>query len=294
MHAAGYQWAASDEDVLFASLGETLPVDQVAKDAQRAALLYRPYRHGDGPVLLFRDHDLSDRIGFTYASRPPADAAADFVSRLVELRESLPDDGTPYVVTVILDGENAWEHFPEHAAPFFDALYGALADEPRIATVTATEAADAQRARPLARVVAGSWIYRCLATWVGHPEKNRAWELLAQAREAILAARGAPRWDDPAWRAILAAEGSDWFWWYGGRSRNGLWRRVRRGDSATSCARPMGPRPFRRRRFSTSRSAGSPRAASRRRPDRFVRRSTAGSATISNGASPGTSPPPSA
>ena len=215
MGAAGYRWAASDEDVLFASLGEILPVEPVAKEARRAALLYRPWRHKDGPVLLFRDHDLSDRIGFAYATRSPDDAARDFVSRLLHLRETLPDDDTPYVVSVILDGENAWEHYPEHAAPFFDALYGQLSAESGIETVTASEAANAERARPLSRVVAGSWIYRNLATWVGHPEKNRAWELLAAAREAIVAAIGAPRWDDPAWRMILAAEGSDWFWWYG-------------------------------------------------------------------------------
>jgi alpha-amylase/alpha-mannosidase (GH57 family) len=215
MHAAGYRWAASDEDVLFASLGETLPADQAARDARRAELLYRPWRHGDGPVLLFRDHDLSDRIGFAYATRAPEDAARDFVGRLLQLRETLPDDGTRYVVSVILDGENAWEHYPESAAPFFDALYGRIADEPNVETVTASEAADAERARPLPRVVAGSWIYRSLATWVGHPEKNRAWELLTSTREAIAAARGAPGWDDPAWRMVLAAEGSDWFWWYG-------------------------------------------------------------------------------
>jgi hypothetical protein len=166
-------------------------------------------------VLLFRDHDLSDRIGFAYATRAPEDAANDFVSRLLDLRESLADDGTPYVVSVILDGENAWEHYPEHAAPFFDALYGQLSAEPGIVTVTASEAANPEHARPLERVVAGSWIYRNLATWIGHPEKNRAWELLAAAREAVVAARGTPRWEDPAWRAILAAEGSDWFWWYG-------------------------------------------------------------------------------
>jgi alpha-amylase/alpha-mannosidase (GH57 family) len=215
MAAAGYRWAASDEDVLFASLGEPLPAEQPAKEARRAELLYRPWRYGAGPVLLFRDHDLSDRIGFAYATRAPGDAARDFVSRLLQIRETLPDDGSPFVVSVILDGENAWEHFPEHAAPFFDALYGALAVEPNVETVTASEAADAVRALPLPRVVAGSWIYRNLATWVGHSEKNRAWELLAAAREAIVAARGAPAWDDPAWRMILAAEGSDWFWWYG-------------------------------------------------------------------------------
>jgi len=215
MGLSGYRWAASDEDVLFASLGETLPAEPAAKEARRAELLYRPWRYKDGPVLLFRDHDLSDRIGFAYATRPAGEAAHDFVSRLLHLRDVLPDDDTPYVVSVILDGENAWEHYPEHAAPFFDALYGALAAEPRIQTVTASEAAQADRARALPKIVAGSWIYRNLATWVGHPEKNRAWELLAAARESILQARGAPRWEDPAWRMILAAEGSDWFWWYG-------------------------------------------------------------------------------
>ncbi len=215
MGAAGYRWAASDEDVLFASLGEVLPTDRDAREARRAEVLYRPWRLRDGPVLLFRDHDLSDRIGFAYATRAPEEAARDFVGRLLQLQETLPDDGTPHVVSVILDGENAWEHYAGHAAPFFDALYGALAAEPLIETVTAAEAADPERARPLTRVLAGSWIYGSLATWIGHPEKNRAWELLASAREAVVAARGAPRWDDPAWRAILAAEGSDWFWWYG-------------------------------------------------------------------------------
>jgi len=212
---AGYRWAASDEDVLFASLAESLPTDPAERDARRADLLCRPWRFGDGPVLLFRDHDLSDRIGFTYATRSPEEAARDFVERLLHLREILPDDGRPRVVSVILDGENAWEHFPDHAAPFFDALYGALATEPGLRTVTAAEAADPQGAEPLGRVVAGSWIYRNLATWIGHDEKNRAWDLLAAARGAVEAARGAPDWDDPAWRAIFAAEGSDWFWWFG-------------------------------------------------------------------------------
>ncbi len=215
MGEAGYRWAASDEDVLFASLREELPEDPRAKEARRAEIVYRPWRLRDGPVLLFRDHDLSDRIGFVYARRAPDDAARDFVSRLLHIREILPDDGTRYVVSVILDGENAWEHYPEHAAPFFDALYGALATEPGIETVTASEAASPESARALPRVAAGSWIYRNLATWVGHPEKNRAWELLTAARDAVAGARGAPQWDDPAWRAIFAAEGSDWFWWYG-------------------------------------------------------------------------------
>ena len=204
MGAAGYRWAASDEDVLFASLGESRSLEQ----------LLRPWRFAGGPVLLFREHDLSDRIGFVYATYDPDDAARDFVGRLLHLRDGVPDGADP-VVTIILDGENAWERYPGHAAPFFNALYGAIAAEPALRTVTASEAADESVASPLPRVVAGSWIYRNLATWVGHPEKNRAWELLAAARSAVASARQEPSFDPEAWRAILAAEGSDWFWWFG-------------------------------------------------------------------------------
>jgi alpha-amylase/alpha-mannosidase (GH57 family) len=205
MGAAGYGWAASDEDVLLASLGE----------ARSAGALLSPWRFERGPVLLFRDHEISDRIGFVYSSYDPEDAARDFVERILRLRETAPDTVREPVVAVILDGENAWEHYAGGGAPFFDALYGALAAEPAIRTVTMSEAADPGAARVLPRVVAGSWIYRNLATWIGHPEKNRAWALLAATRKAVVAAGRAPSWDDPAWRAIYAAEGSDWLWWFG-------------------------------------------------------------------------------
>jgi len=213
MADAGYQWAASDEDVLFGSLGETLPADRA--EVRRGTLLYRPWRHGRGPVLLFRDHDLSDRIGFVYSAWPAASAVEDFLRRLHHLRAALPQEEGPYTVSVILDGENAWEYYPDNGRVFLDSLYAALESDPGIVTMTAAEAADPAAARPLPRVVAGSWIGRNLATWIGHPEKNRAWELLAETRDAIERARGAPSFDDPAWRAVFAAEGSDWFWWFG-------------------------------------------------------------------------------
>ena len=210
MHAAGWGWAASDEDVLFASLGE-----RPGTEPRRAALLSRVWRYGAGPALLFRDHDLSDRIGFTYATWHPRPAAEDFVRRLLRIRAALPADHGPAVVSVILDGENAWEYYRDHGAPFFEALYSALAAEPDIRTCTASEAVALAAPRPLPRVVAGSWIAHNLATWIGHPEKNAAWELLAAAREAVGSVRGRPDLADPAWRAIFAAEGSDWFWWLG-------------------------------------------------------------------------------
>lgn len=212
---AGFRWAASDEDVLFASLGMSERAPGGPSEAERARLLYGPWRFADGPVLLFRDHDLSDRIGFVYSAWPAEAAASDFLRRLRRARELLAGEETPPVVSVILDGENAWEYYPDHAEPFFEALYGGLENDPEIETVTASEAIASVPARPLPRIVAGSWIGGNLATWIGHPEKNRAWELLAATREAVAARRGAPSFDDPSWRAVFVAEGSDWFWWFG-------------------------------------------------------------------------------
>ncbi len=213
LRAAGYRWAASDEDVLFGSLGQEFPPDRA--EALRGSLLYRPWRFEDGPVLLFRDHDLSDRIGFVYSAWPARAAVEDFLGRLRHVRETLPPEDGPYTVSVILDGENAWEYYPDNGQVFLESLHAALESEPWIRTRTASEAADPSAARPLPRVVAGSWIGRNLATWVGHPEKNRAWDLLAETRAAVAKARGAPDFADPAWRAVFAAEGSDWFWWFG-------------------------------------------------------------------------------
>ncbi|MBZ5638191.1 MAG: glycoside hydrolase [Acidobacteriia bacterium] len=213
MADAGYRWAASDEDVLFGSLGESVPADRA--EVRRGTLLYRPWKHGRGPVLLFRDHDLSDRIGFVYSAWSAATAVEDFIRRLHHLRAALPPEEGPYTVSVILDGENAWEYYPDNGQVFLDSLYAALESDPGVVTLAARDAADPAAARTLPRVVAGSWIGRNLATWIGHPEKNRAWELLAETREAIAKARGAPSFADPAWRAVFAAEGSDWFWWFG-------------------------------------------------------------------------------
>src|SRR5262249_42393882 len=137
-----------------------------------------------------------------------------------------PDDDL--VVPVILDGENAWESYPENGAPFLRALAKALAEEPRVSVTTPSRVLAYETPRPLARLVAGSWINGDLATWIGSPSKNRAWDLLAAARDALapdvlgapdVSPRDALSQDTApatlAKAALLAAEASDWFWWFG-------------------------------------------------------------------------------
>ena len=218
MAQAGVNWIATDEDILSRSLGEALPRDEFGHSV-RPDLLYRPYRLGpDGPVALFRDHALSDRIGFHYQSWDAGAAAADFVERVREAgrRFSAATGGEVGTVSVILDGENAWEHYPGGGRPFLRALYAALAQAADVRTVTMAEAATAP-AVPLASVHAGSWINADFYIWIGHRDDRRAWSQLAEAR-AMLDRRAedvAPADRNRALEELLIAEGSDWFWWYG-------------------------------------------------------------------------------
>jgi hypothetical protein len=61
----------------------------------------------------------------------------------------------------------------------------------------------------------GSWINADFRIWIGHPEKNRAWELLGRARRALVDRGISVEANPGAWEALSAAEGSDWFWWLG-------------------------------------------------------------------------------
>ncbi len=205
----GVRWLASDEGVLWHSLP---PAER------RRAALYRPWRFATraGDVtLLFRDHELSDRIGFVYSHWRPDEAAADFISRVRRVGREFGGERPPLVV-VILDGENCWEQYADDGGPFLESLYAALATAPDIRTRTPSETiAEAAARDPLPALHTGSWIDADLHVWIGHPEKNRAWELLTRARRALVEGRTSDATHPAAWESLYAAEGSDWFWWFG-------------------------------------------------------------------------------
>ena len=208
---SGCIWTATDEDILQRSLGRSIT----------AGDLYRPYVLGSGPRTvraLFRDHRLSDLIGFSYQSWGAEAAAQDFVAKVRDAARRFRlsgGEGDP-VVTVILDGENAWEHYPGGGRPFLRTLYTALHRATDIVTVTMGEAASGP-ARELPSIFPGSWIHGDFYIWAGHADDHRAWGQLAAARRAYEAAAtaAAPQSRDRALEELLIAEGSDWFWWYG-------------------------------------------------------------------------------
>lgn len=206
---AGFTWAATGQQVLRNSLGD----DEPPGDA-----VHRPYRTGShGLPTFFRDDALSDRIGFVYQDWHADDAAADFVEHLEAIADD-PDADAGRVVAIILDGENAWEHYPANGWYFIEALYRALEEHPRLRLWTFTECVDEQAAAMpvLDHVVAGSWVYGDFNTWIGDPQKNKAWDLLLHARAAVDAALAAGAERTPELeRRLAVCEGSDWFWWPG-------------------------------------------------------------------------------
>jgi alpha-amylase/alpha-mannosidase (GH57 family) len=216
---AGFAWMATDEEILGRTLGRRFTRDDTGA-VEQPDLLYRPYRigmAGRDVACGFRDHTLSDLIGFTYSSWPADAAADDFHRRLVEAgrRWSSRTGGGEATIFVILDGENAWEHYEGQGRPFLSALYSRLSGG-ELQTVTMSEAC-AGAADRLPSIFPGSWINGDFYIWIGHDDDRRAWGQLAEARRALdapppgLSATALTR----AREELLIAEGSDWFWWYG-------------------------------------------------------------------------------
>jgi alpha-amylase/alpha-mannosidase (GH57 family) len=200
----GYRWAASDNGVL----GRTLHRGAGPDVTYQA---YEWHQHGRSIKLLFRDHFLSDLIGFTYQRVSAAEAAEHF---LAQIRNNA--QGRDALVPIILDGENAWEWYDANGRPFLRELYRRIAESPDLEAVTVSEALDRFQAHPLGGIFPGSWINANFDIWIGAEEDNIAWDLLLDARRAYDEARDVP--DDMrrlAYEELLIAEGSDWNWWYG-------------------------------------------------------------------------------
>jgi alpha-amylase/alpha-mannosidase (GH57 family) len=169
--------------------------------------------------LFFRDDGLSDLIGFEYQQWNADDAAGDFRQHLSNIGNYLGDDCDDHVVSVILDGENAWEYYPDNAFHFLGALYDHLSDSEQVNTITFSEALEVCPPQPLPALCPGSWVYGSFSTWIGEADKNRAWELLIEAKQTYDRVVTDKRFDAARlWqleRQLAICEGSDWFWWFG-------------------------------------------------------------------------------
>jgi alpha-amylase/alpha-mannosidase (GH57 family) len=251
---ADIRWTISDESVLSRSFTGSAPAAGVEPSGPSPYLPYLLRREERELAIVFRDHTLSDLIGFGYQSWDSRDAANDLLDRIRAIgashsvrRAAWP---APPLVTIALDGENAWEYYPHDGRDFLHFLYEGLAADPNLSCVTVSEhLADHPATTPLDWLHTGSWIGADLRTWSGDPGHNAAWDLLHDARdlaaarrqggrrspvEAITTFGGEPGLPEPpqpgtpageaaaantaadaAWHHVCVTEGSDWFWWFG-------------------------------------------------------------------------------
>jgi alpha-amylase/alpha-mannosidase (GH57 family) len=207
----GYRWAGTDNGVLARTLGR----------AADPSVTYQPYawsQNGHELKMIFRDHYLSDLVGFVYSRMTAEQAAADFIQRIQDNCGPILRSGRDALVPIILDGENAWEHFWLNGRPFLSELYRRVQNEANMQAVTVSEGLELVEASPLQHIAAGSWISANFDVWIGFEEDNKAWELLLKARTALEEAdpKSVPAADyELAWEEMMIAEGSDWCWWYG-------------------------------------------------------------------------------
>jgi len=223
----GFRWFATDEGVLGRTLGIGFGRDAsgIPENADRMYSPLKVSRNGKEIVGFFRDHMLSDLVGFVYSRMGAMAAAEDLHQRLRCIGERIHTGG-PLTVSIILDGENAWEYFPNSGREFLKQFYRRIESDPDIHALTASEAiAAAGEIRSVETIVPGSWINANFDIWIGDREDLAAWSMLRKAREAFAKAKklreqnsdGAPSEEKlaAAYNALLAAEGSDWCWWYG-------------------------------------------------------------------------------
>ncbi|MDR4517124.1 MAG: glycoside hydrolase family 57 protein [Nitrosomonas sp.] len=218
---SGCQWCASGEGVLANSLRMSHP-DTPLPDRNR--YLYRPYQiqEIENVSCFFRDDQLSDLVGFEYAKWFGRDAAEHFIQSVEQIAHHALAEENP-VVSVILDGENAWEYYPYNGYYFLDDLYSLLESHTEICTTTYRDSIaspeHAEQVVSLPVLSAGSWVYGSFSTWIGDPEKNHAWDLLCAAKQSydlvIQSDRLTDEEKNDASLQLASCESSDWFWWFG-------------------------------------------------------------------------------
>jgi hypothetical protein len=210
---AGIRWIATDEEILLHSM----PIPS------RMETLYRPYlveAGGREVAIVFRDKEISNLISFTLGPMEPRAAVDELFKRLQAIHDAGSGPEGPSLVTIVLDGENPWENYPESGKLFLTELYGRLSRSDQFRTVRITDELDRHPPRQrIHHLYSGSWIHHDFDIWIGSHEENRGWDYLNRTRKALQpllnddAVPAARR--EAAWEAIYAAEGSDWFWWYG-------------------------------------------------------------------------------
>jgi alpha-amylase/alpha-mannosidase (GH57 family) len=231
MMGLGIKWAATDEDILFKSLA--MEYVQTHKGHHHGMydrrLIYQPYSLAKGDksiTMIFRDKNISDIISFNYNSWDQKEAALDLMGHFRKIADHMRKDSPHGLITIAMDGENAWEYFENNGRAFFETLYAELSKPESLPTTTVSGYLETDPPKKtLTSIFPASWICHNFEIWIGHEQDNESWEYLHRTRDDLVKfTKDLPRKDkdaQKAWREFYISEGSDWNWWYTGKINAG-------------------------------------------------------------------------
>ncbi|MBU0605195.1 MAG: glycoside hydrolase [Candidatus Omnitrophica bacterium] len=228
----GIDWVATDEDILFNSLS-LYDKNYKGQTEFDRRIIYRPYTYKVDSrriTMIFRDKNLSDIISFNYHSWDQDEAARDLINHCNNVGERMRRDNDRGLLTIVMDGENAWEYFDDNGRLFFETLYAGLDKQELIGSTTVSDFLELESSkRSITKVFPGSWINHNFDIWIGQEQDNMSWDYLNRVRKDLVKFTKEAE-DDPgvdgvsiasAWRELYIAEGSDWNWWYTGKAHTG-------------------------------------------------------------------------
>lgn len=224
MIAKGIKWVATDEDILFRTLSL---YDKKYKGMEYfdRRIIYRPYKmkKDSGSLsMIFRDKNLSDMISFSYNSWNPSDAAWNLIGHCNTAAHNLRRDTDEGLLTIVMDGENAWEYYEDNGRKFFETLYANLDKQDTVCSTTISDYLSFDPPKKvLSNIFPGSWIHHNFEIWIGQEQDNVSWEYLARVRKDLVKFTKESGMNEQAWRELYIAEGSDWNWWYHGKAHVG-------------------------------------------------------------------------
>ncbi len=217
----GIKWFATDEEVLKKS------INMMTKIYPQKEVIYKHYHveigNSNPMYVIFRDREISDNIGFVYQRWNHIDAVKDIEKKLTEIYNKVYSNNNNDValVSIILDGENCWEFYPNDGEDFLSELYKMLTEHKLFETVLVSDFISKHpKTEKLTTLWPGSWINANYNIWIGHPEDNTAWEYLYETRKFFVEyitqnPSVSEETKKLCWQEIYIAEGSDWFWWFG-------------------------------------------------------------------------------
>ncbi len=233
MASSGIRWAATDEDILFKSLTMSGAKGKIAAQPDRSSV-YEPYKFKRGSKslsLIFRDKNLSNIISFNYSSWDQRSAADDLMGHFRLIAANIKPSKNKPLVTIAMDGENAWEFFADNGRTFFETLYKHLDndDEVEAVTISGHLGLGGLKSKKLDNVFPASWINHNFKIWIGEEQDNVSWDYLSAVRKDLVKYTKEAQMKGgvdsellrKAWREFYIAEGSDWNWWYCGKAHMG-------------------------------------------------------------------------